>query len=70
MKHCNCKNLNDWMICVVCEGRIHKKECTSKMNPNKDCCKRRHENLYSKGIIKGLIDFSVDMLDPKPYIHK
>lgn len=70
MKQCNCKNLNNWMTCVVCDGRIHKKECTTKMNPEKDCCERRHKLLYNRGYTKGIVDSSINMLDSKSYIHK
>ena len=33
---------NRWMTCTECDGRIHSQECTSKVNPKKDCCPQRH----------------------------
>lgn len=36
---------NGWQICTACDGRIHRVECTSTVNPAKDCCPARHTKL-------------------------
>lgn len=33
---------NRWQTCVECAGRIHDVNCTSRINPAKDCCPQRH----------------------------
>jgi hypothetical protein len=37
------KGFAGWAECTSCGGRIHKDDCSSKMDPQKDCCIRRHE---------------------------
>jgi hypothetical protein len=51
-----------WMTCSACTGRIHLKGCTTRRNPKKDCCKKRHENLAAAGQTRGIADSSVPML--------
>jgi hypothetical protein len=60
----NCHLRGGWNYCVVCEGRIHLQNCTSRRNPEKDCCLARHKMLHEQGQTKGLIDSSLTMYDP------
>ncbi len=52
---------NGWQTCTACDGRIHHKGCTAKMDKRKDCCPERHEMLRAQGHITGIYDNSVEM---------
>lgn len=44
----NCQRLSNgrnWLLCILCKGRIHHVSCTSKLRPSKDCCAKRHRNM-------------------------
>ncbi len=41
---CN-KGQAGWLECIECDGRIHAKECTTRRNPDKDCCRERHRRM-------------------------
>ncbi len=32
----------NWSSCILCNGRIHKKDCQTKRSCARDCCKARH----------------------------
>lgn len=52
------RNRLGWSHCIVCEGREHEPDCTTKRDPKKDCCPTRHKVLYDTGHTRGLIDNS------------
>jgi hypothetical protein len=54
-----------WAQCTVCLGRLHHTGCTSRRNPDKDCCKARHQKLFDQGKTVGLDDSSQPMLPEK-----
>jgi len=51
-----------WVECVVCGGHMHQQGCTSKRDPEKDCCQARHQMLHDRGHVVGLVDSSIPML--------
>lgn len=36
---------NGWQTCTSCGGRIHRQDCTSPVNPMRDCCPALHSKL-------------------------
>lgn len=38
-----CGHGDNWKICPVCRGRMHKSDCTGVRDPDVDCCAARHE---------------------------
>jgi hypothetical protein len=54
-----------WAYCCVCDGRIHERGCTSRMNRMKDCCAARHKMLYDQGQTRGIGDESQAMWSEK-----
>ena len=53
-----------WRECPICEGRIHLRGCTSKINRWRDCCAARHKMLHDAGQVKGIVDSSYFMWSP------
>ncbi len=51
-----------WSECCICGGRIHLAGCTTRPNPDSDCCAERHQRLYDAGHLVGLYDASLPML--------
>ena len=63
MRHLCWNAKGDWPQCCECDGRIHLAGCTSRRNPEKDCCPQRHVNLFLSGHERGLYDTAGHMLD-------
>lgn len=38
--HSNCGK-PEWATCPECEGHVHHASCTARLDPKRDCCKRR-----------------------------
>lgn len=45
-------NGRDWAHCVRCDGRMHMIGCTSRRDPKKDCCQKRHERMAAAGTLR------------------
>lgn len=63
-KHRQCSEKGDWPVCCVCDGRIHREDCTSRRDRNRDCCVARHKMLHDQGITRGIGDSSMIMWTP------
>ena len=54
-----------WALCTVCQGRLHRDDCTTRKNKLKDCCPARHKMLHDAGQIMGIDDSSRRMWEGK-----
>lgn len=65
MRHqCNkMANGTNWMVCSVCDGRVHLEGCTARIDPTTDCCEARHKMLFEQGRRVGINDSSQPMWD-------